>query len=53
MASMINIYGRHDQSNYIWYYGPYVCWPIRVLYFVPVTVARVCCILQSSMVPEP
>jgi hypothetical protein len=23
------------------YYGPYVCWPIRVLYFVPVSVARV------------
>jgi hypothetical protein len=35
------------------YYGPYMCWPIRVLYFVSVTVARVFHSLYCNMVPEP
>jgi hypothetical protein len=35
------------------YYGSYVCWPIRVLYFVPVTVARVLySVIQQYNIPK-
>jgi hypothetical protein len=32
---------RVSTAGVLEYYGSYVCWPFRVLYFVPVSVARV------------